>query len=77
MRNRRLQLGLSQHELAIRAGLQRTYITDVERHARAITLKSAWKLAVCLEVRLSVLVTEAESVSLPEKSKEKRPPNNN
>jgi len=51
-RNRR---GLSQEELAERADLHRTYISDVERGARNLSLESINKLATALEISLPIL----------------------
>lgn len=56
-RNRR---GLSQEELAERADLHRTYISDVERGARNLSLESINKLANALEVSLPILFTNTE-----------------
>src|SRR5580700_478658 len=44
------RLGISQEELAGRAGLHRTYICDVERGARNVSLESIEKLAHALEI---------------------------
>jgi CheY-like chemotaxis protein len=49
------RLGISQEELAERAGLHRTYVCDIERGARNVSLKSVEKLAKALEVSLSAL----------------------
>ncbi|HEX3628175.1 MAG TPA: helix-turn-helix transcriptional regulator, partial [Verrucomicrobiae bacterium] len=46
------KLGISQEELAGRAGLHRTYISDVERGARNVSLESIHRLAEALEVTL-------------------------
>lgn len=64
-RNRR---GLSQEELAERADLHRTYISDVERGARNLSLESINKLANALEISLPILFgnpdpTEISAVS--------------
>ena len=56
-RNRR---GLSQEELAERADLHRTYISDVERGARNLSLESISKLANALEISLPVLFSNPE-----------------
>lgn len=56
-RNRR---GLSQEELAERADLHRTYISDVERGARNLSLESINKLATALEVSLPILFSRPE-----------------
>lgn len=58
---RRGQLGISQEELANRAGLHRTYISDIERGARNPTLKTLSRLAVALEISASKLIKMAES----------------
>ena len=50
------RLGISQEELAERAGLHRTYVSDVERGARNISLISIEKLASALEVSVSTLL---------------------
>ena len=63
--NRRGQLGISQEELAQRAGLHRTYISDIERGARNPTLKTLSRLAVALEISASKLIRMAEA-SRPE-----------
>lgn len=42
--------GLSQEELAHRAGLDRTYVSSCERGIRNATLASVEKLAAALEV---------------------------
>lgn len=53
----RKKLGITQEELAERADLHRTYISDVERGARNLSLESISKLAVALEVSVSTLFT--------------------
>lgn len=55
VRLHRDKLGISQEELAARAGLHRTYISDVERGARNVSLESIHRLAEALEVQLSGL----------------------
>jgi len=44
------RLGISQEELAGRAGLHRTYLSDIERGARNLSLESIDKLAKALEI---------------------------
>jgi CheY-like chemotaxis protein len=63
VRFRRDHLGISQEELAGRAGLHRTYISDVERGARNVSLESIHRLAIALEVPLSVLFSRLEESS--------------
>src|SRR5438128_10920566 len=47
------RLGISQEELAGRAGLHRTYVSDIERGARNLSLESIDKLAKALEIPVS------------------------
>jgi len=51
------RLGISQEELAERAELHRTYISDVERGARNLTLESIERLAGALEVSVPSLLS--------------------
>jgi transcriptional regulator with XRE-family HTH domain len=55
VRARREQLGMSQEELAHRAGLHRTYISDVERGARNVALKNLVRLADALDMDVADL----------------------
>jgi transcriptional regulator with XRE-family HTH domain len=48
--------GLSQEELAFRAGLHRTYIGMIERGEKNITLRNIEKIANALEVKMKELV---------------------
>jgi transcriptional regulator with XRE-family HTH domain len=47
---RRAELNLSQEEVAKRAGLHRTYVSDIERDARNISVASLIQLASALEL---------------------------
>jgi transcriptional regulator with XRE-family HTH domain len=57
VRQRRTELGLSQEALAELSGLDRTYISGIERGVRNPTLSTAEKLAEALSVPLAWLVT--------------------
>lgn len=59
IRNQRLRLRMSQEELADRAGLHRTYVSDVERGARNISLESIDRLARALKLSVSTLFKRA------------------
>ena len=48
----RNKLGISQEELADLAGLDRTYITSVERGKRNISIMNIEKLSIALKVSL-------------------------
>jgi CheY-like chemotaxis protein len=63
IRSRRYELKLSQEELAWRAGLHRTYVTDVERGARNLSLATIDKLADALQSPLSVLLRAVDKAS--------------
>jgi len=63
VRSQRDHLGISQEELAGRAGLHRTYISDVERGARNVSLESILRLAEALEMPLSMLFSRLEELS--------------
>ena len=51
----RKKLGMSQEELAFRAGMHRTYIGMLERAARNITLSNIKKLADALQLNIKDL----------------------
>ncbi len=55
VRNRRKALGLSQEELAEKAGLHRTYIGMIERGEKNLTLTNIEKLALALNCSISEL----------------------
>ena len=46
----RQAIGISQEELADRAGLHRTYISSIERGMRNVSLENIFQLASALEV---------------------------
>src|SRR5688572_8221447 len=55
IKNWRGKSGISQEELAWRAGLHRSYLADIERGTRNPSLRSIEKLARALQVSLSTL----------------------
>jgi len=56
----RASLGVSQEQLAERAELHRTYVGDVERGERNISLLNIAKIADALRIKPSKLVREME-----------------
>ena len=60
VRSRRKHLGISQEELAGRAGLHRTYVADIERGARNLSLANIEKLAKALETSIPTLFAQDE-----------------
>ena len=57
VRSLRRGLGLSQEEVAHRAGLHVTYLSGIERGRRNPSLKNLRKLALALEIPLGELVS--------------------
>lgn len=51
----RNQLGITQEELAWRANMHRTYIADIERGARNVTLRTVAQLAKALQITVGNL----------------------
>lgn len=56
VREQRLKKGLSQEELASRAGLHRTYIGMIERAEKNITLENIEKIALALNMKIRDLL---------------------
>lgn len=60
VRKRRQELNISQEELADQAGLHRTYISDIERGVRNVSLENIERLAVALRISVSDLFVNYE-----------------
>jgi transcriptional regulator with XRE-family HTH domain len=60
IRKLRARLGLSQESFASKCGLDRTYISSVERGRRNVCLKNIEAIATALEVTLSELFEEID-----------------
>ena len=52
----RKEKGWSQEDLALEAGLHRTFVAHVERHARNISLDNIERLANALQVNVHILL---------------------
>lgn len=63
VRRARMAAGLSQEGLAMLAGLDRTYVSSLERGKRNPTLATLERLASALGRSLSSLLHEAEQMS--------------
>jgi transcriptional regulator with XRE-family HTH domain len=61
---KRQQMGLSQEEVARRSKLHRTYISDVERGERNISVESLRRIAAALDMRVWQLVQYAEEAEV-------------
>lgn len=59
LQEERRSIGITQLDLAQRAGMQRSYISDVEQGARNLSVKNLCRIATALELQLSDLVTRA------------------
>jgi CheY-like chemotaxis protein/DNA-binding XRE family transcriptional regulator len=56
IKERRLRLGVTQEELAWRADMHRTYLADIERGSRNVTLRSISSLARALQLPVGTLL---------------------
>ncbi|AXU18447.1 XRE family transcriptional regulator [Novosphingobium sp. THN1] len=57
--------GLSQAEIAARMGVDRAYISAIERGLQNATLLSVWEIAQALEVRPVELLAEPDGSAPP------------
>jgi transcriptional regulator with XRE-family HTH domain len=58
MRKHRLAIGISQEKLAELSGLHRTYVSDVERCQKNVSIDSIAKIAKGLNLRICQLFLE-------------------
>ena len=58
----REELGLTQEELASRAEIHRTYLSDVERGTRNVSLLNIERLAKSLSLKVSELFQRVEKL---------------
>jgi len=62
VRRHRLELGLSQEELAERAGVHRTYVGMLERSEKNVTIYNIERIALALGVEPASLLSSPESL---------------
>ena len=60
LRKYRLERNLSQERFAEICGLHRTYISDVERFQRNVSLENVQRIAVALDLEPYLLLMEGE-----------------
>lgn len=59
---RREELAMTQEDLAEKAGIHRTYVSDVERGSRNLSLLNIERLGQALSISLADLFQEVETV---------------
>ena len=59
----RQRQNISQEKLAEKSGLHRTYISDIERFKRSISLENIQKIAIALNLKPYVLLMEEEDLN--------------
>lgn len=62
VRTIRLEAGLSQEELAFRAGLKRSYLSDLERGTRNPSVRALGRIADALGIAPSELLKDPEAL---------------
>jgi transcriptional regulator with XRE-family HTH domain len=63
VRGRRLRLGLSQEALALKSGINRTYVGSLETGERNPSLENIARLAIALDVDVADLVRGLQKLS--------------
>ncbi|MGV3696406.1 helix-turn-helix domain-containing protein [Flavobacterium sp.] len=58
VKEERLKLNLSQEKLALEAEIDRTYINDIEKGNRNVSLNIAYKLSKALKIPLANLLND-------------------
>ncbi len=61
VKSRREELELTQEDLADKAGIHRTYLSDVERGTRNLSLLNIERLAVALTISMAKLFEAVEA----------------
>ena len=60
VRRERLLQGLTQDELAVEAGMRRSYLSDLERGVRNPSVHALGRLAMALKVEAAALLSEPD-----------------
>lgn len=61
IRKLRMEQGISQEKFADLCNLHRTYISDIERGVRNISLENIDKMAIALNIKISDIFKEIEN----------------
>jgi len=75
LRAKRKEIGLSQEKLALEAGLERTFISMIERGQRQPTITTLLKIAPVLGYSAAELMSEVESLLRAPKTQRASPQN--
>ncbi len=62
IRRRRMECGVSQQDLALDAGVHRTYISDIERGSRNLTVLTLNRIAQALGTTAGELYRQADMI---------------
>ena len=60
LRQRREHVGISQGELASRAGLHRTYVSLIERGKRTVSIEVVRRIAIAVDTSMADLIAATE-----------------
>jgi transcriptional regulator with XRE-family HTH domain len=60
LRKAREKAGLTQEQLAFRAGIHRTYVSLLERDLKSPTLNTLFRLCAALDISVSKLIAKVE-----------------
>ena len=63
VRKHRLAVGISQEYLADKCHLHRTYISEIERGLKTVSLLSLFRIAEALEIPAHILIEEVEKAN--------------
>jgi transcriptional regulator with XRE-family HTH domain len=67
LRSIRLERGLSQEQLAVLAGLDRTYVSSCEAGRRNATIRTIYRLSAALRIDPAALVSDRYSATAADK----------
>lgn len=63
LKSRRIEAHLNQTDLALRVGLSRASISNIENGRQPVTMQTLWRIAQVLEVSLRDLVPEDSEIA--------------
>ena len=63
IQSKRVRYGYSQEGFAMHAGMDRTYMSAIERGKKNVSLRSLMLISAALQMKVSELVAEAEEIA--------------